>query len=759
MSSKNSLIQVPWPKRVNSDISPSMLAADETPVLRNVKTRSLPYDVRPRNGMKYLGTWRAAVATGGTGTFKDNSAAWIPYHAMFSPNSDNMIVGLVKQEANDSPDWPFYYSYQQAYDGYVASAAASGVLGNGIQFPFLKPNPTYLTVPYAIGKITASVTSTAFTVTNESWRSDGETSNFWGLPVYYDGTVFYTKADPIGLGGLSIYSKYSDTSTSPTKSIDLSVAPYYALNRVVQWGGVINPTASITDPLSRAPSATATANNASVTVTLGGASAYSYAGFIFQFQGTPGTSGMSNPAYTFGYRVKSQTSGSTALVLERPYALGETTANVPNITPAVTIKVQPTNHILGAPAGIWCLALFNDRLFGGRARISAALSTGAPQGYPSPVGEYGGDYPNALVWSKPGNPQRWPDQNFALVGEDGGEPITGLAVVGDKLIIFKPHRTYVMTGYDEDSFQIDKLSDVVGCPYPNGMVQYEGVLYFCDQNGVWATDGETVRSISAPQPGHGITALWNTRKWSRAQGMSDHYFWPTMAVTPDAHLVVCCHYPLSTTDYADNFVYDIRNEAWSEWGVSDKTLNPIRVVTAPNGKVYGIHRWFITEITDCWNVGVNGQVYDEYPVLSTGTLTKLAVVPEVEVWFNASPGNTFRVNEMQVDHKVHYAHTSSGVTYQPWTIQFATDPDLVLSSTQHSITARWTDSATYDTTQPRHYSDRLPETYQREAQTMRVKLTGNTYPDANLRMKDWTLLAMKFTVSTTRQMGVDNSTT
>lgn len=761
MSSKNSLIQIPWPRRVNSDISPSMLAPDESPVIRNIKTRSLPYDVRPRNGMKYVGTWRTASSTGSTPA--SAPASWIPYHAICSPDSSTILIGTVNQEANNSPDWPFYYSYQEAFDGAVANRAASGALGTGIQFPMAKPNA--FSGDENIGWVTNNLKTGALTNGNNwtgLWNPDDEVT-LGGQPVYVDNCVFFCKADwTSGTGYTGSYATDTKYFNSATNNVLASFG--YRINRITQWGGKLNALV-VAQGMTRdvtSSSGTALLTNGSTSFTFGATIPnQSIQGWIIVAP-SGNSAALQKPPYVFTYVVRSHTNGVASGTLERPYGLGETTTNVPNYTPVVgisTLRAAPSTYVVGAPLGICTLALFNDRLFGARGRVSATLTSGAPQAYPSPVGEFGGDYPNVLMWSKPGNTSRWPDQNFALVGEDGGEPITGLATVGDKLIIFKPHRTYVMTGYDEDSFQIDKLSDTTGTTYPNGMVQFEGILYFCNQDGVWATDGTSVRPISQPQPGHGITALWNSRKWSRASGMSDHYFWPTMAVTPDAHLVVCCHYPLSTTDYADNFVYDIRNEAWSEWGMSNKTLNPIRVVTAPNGNVYGIHRWFITEITDCWNVGVTTPVYDEYPVLSTGTVTKLAVVPEIEVWFNASPGNTFRVNEMQLDHKVHYAHTSSGVTYTPWTIQFATDPDLVLSATQHSITARWTDSATYDATQPRHYSDRLPETYQREAQTMRVKLTGNTYPDANLRMKDWTLLAMKFTVSATRQMGIDNSTT
>jgi hypothetical protein len=241
--------------------------------------------------------------------------------------------------------------------------------------------------------------------------------------------------------------------------------------------------------------------------------------------------------------------------------------------------------------------------------------------------------------------------------------------------------------------------------------------------------------------------------------MDKEYFWPTMAVTPDGHLLVVCHYPLSTTDYDDHFVYDIKSDAWATWGMATPEANPIRVVTAPNGKVYGIHRWFISELTDLFNPAVVSPRYDSYPALTTGTTTNEPVEPEAEVWFNSTNGMTVRLREFQVDHRVHYTHTDSTPAYAPWTVTMATDPDLVLGSTEHSIEARWVSSTSYDATRPLFYSDRFPETFQREAQSIRVKFTGDTYPDANERIRDWSLYGLKFTVNSTRQLGVDNSTT
>jgi hypothetical protein len=100
-----------------------------------------------------------------------------------------------------------------------------------------------------------------------------------------------------------------------------------------------------------------------------------------------------------------------------------------------------------------------------------------------------------------------------------------------------------------------------------------------------------------------------------------------------------------------------------------------------------------------------------------------------------------------------------------WTFKIATDPKLQLGSTQHTVYARVESSITYDATDivnnNRLFSDRFPETFQTEAQAVRVAFTGTVQtPADNLsvpRYSGWSLYSLKFTVDTTRQMGVDNT--
>lgn len=737
MSSSSTLIDVPWPRRLNSEVDPSLLSPDETPVLKNVMTRTLPHAVRPRNGLTYVAEWGSAHDTTNNTNFRDAATTWRPYAWRMCPAGLKLWVYLVNQQSDKKPDWPYFYDQKTLDDLHNTYDTASGTpYGWHWMIPGVNG---YTNAPFNMGWVIIDPVSGGYLDGSEgNWDDEfGGGEWYWPNTVYYDNLAIGSSASaPTNNAGATKY--YNSGATNYRYTTDYT--DFY--------------TALFGDEDFVSVSKNVTISNGSASGTMATPPAYSLAGTIMAVRGTPGTAGCPNPAYQFQYRVKEHTASSANFVLDRPYGIGENTTNVPNLVACNCSFSSDTGLGNRIPGGV-CYTVFAERVFQGRGWVSATLTSGAPQAYPSPVGEYGGFYGNAIFWSKPGNWNRWPDQNFALVGEN--EPITALGTVGEKLVIFKEHQMFVMSGYDEDSFQIDKLSDVIGCPHPAGMTYYEGVLYFADQNGIWSFNGETVSSVSEPQPGAGISKLWNSRSYSRASGLDVKYFWPSMAVTPDGHLVVACQNPLSTT-YTANFVYDIKNQAWSEWDLSTSSLNPVSVFSF-KGKVYAIHRYFLSDITDCWNPAVTTPVYDTYPTLAASPVsTKLAVVPEVEVWVNATPGKTFRVREMQVDHKVHYSYTDSTPSYTPWTIKMATDPDLTLGSTEHSIAARWVNSSGYVATDPRHYSDRLPETYQREAQTLRVKFTGDTYPDSNLRMKDWTLLRLRFLIDQVRNMGVDNST-
>ncbi len=89
------------------------------------------------------------------------------------------------------------------------------------------------------------------------------------------------------------------------------------------------------------------------------------------------------------------------------------------------------------------------------------------------------NYPNRLRWSHENLPENWYVDDYIDI-ISGGEGITGLAVVDGQLLIFKPKATYLLMGYDADSFQLVELSTIVGIDAPQQSVEGDGGVYFFD---------------------------------------------------------------------------------------------------------------------------------------------------------------------------------------------------------------------------------------------------------------------------------------
>jgi len=122
------------------------------------------------------------------------------------------------------------------------------------------------------------------------------------------------------------------------------------------------------------------------------------------------------------------------------------------------------------------------------------------------------------------------------------------------------------------------------------------------------------------------------------------------------------------------------------------------------------------------------------------------------MYIKPSPGRTSRIHEIQVDHGV-YATQSGKST---WTVGFVSDPDMTTATTAHTIKARYK-TTTVEPWAAYHFSDRFPETFQREGQTIRV--TFNCLTDTSLTnaIKSYRLYNLYLIADSVRSMGVDNS--
>lgn len=104
-------------------------------------------------------------------------------------------------------------------------------------------------------------------------------------------------------------------------------------------------------------------------------------------------------------------------------------------------------------------------------------------------------FKSRVRFSHPNQPADFRTNDFIDVdiGHDGDE-ITALVPWQDRLLVFKNNSTYVITGYDPDSFQVFPVSQTVGAISQEACAATEyGVYFFHWPDGVYLYDGHAVK--------------------------------------------------------------------------------------------------------------------------------------------------------------------------------------------------------------------------------------------------------------------------
>lgn len=109
--------------------------------------------------------------------------------------------------------------------------------------------------------------------------------------------------------------------------------------------------------------------------------------------------------------------------------------------------------------------------------------------------EAGTDYPNRVRWSLENVPDNW-DENDYIDIEGGGTGISGMAVVGGQLVIFKPNAIYLLFGYSSANFQVVQLTNQVGVFAHDQIAQTEDGVYFYSHNqGLYFYNGSSIQYL------------------------------------------------------------------------------------------------------------------------------------------------------------------------------------------------------------------------------------------------------------------------
>lgn len=156
-----------------------------------------------------------------------------------------------------------------------------------------------------------------------------------------------------------------------------------------------------------------------------------------------------------------------------------------------------------------------------------------------------------LYFSEPGDPESWPAANFIDVNPDSSLP-TGLVSFQNRLYIFKEQDMWVLETPGVPTTWILRKFTSIGSML-RGVVEYQGILYWTFQTGVYRFDGGSIERISDP--------IQNEFDAAQYEDVEDS---PGTALTPVAFKDIL----ITSLNIGNNlrfFIYHIKLDAWTEW--------------------------------------------------------------------------------------------------------------------------------------------------------------------------------------------------
>jgi hypothetical protein len=107
-------------------------------------------------------------------------------------------------------------------------------------------------------------------------------------------------------------------------------------------------------------------------------------------------------------------------------------------------------------------------------------------------------YPNRVRFSHPAIAESWRESDYIDV-LGGGNGITALVPFGDQLLIFKRRSVFLLSGYDEETFQLVPISMEIGAANPQCVVATEqGVFFFSWPDGLFVFNGSGFTDLFVP---------------------------------------------------------------------------------------------------------------------------------------------------------------------------------------------------------------------------------------------------------------------
>lgn len=177
-------------------------------------------------------------------------------------------------------------------------------------------------------------------------------------------------------------------------------------------------------------------------------------------------------------------------------------------------------------------------------------------------------HPSRVYYSEIGMPDAWGSGfNWEDIDPDQGGSVTGLATVGQSLVMFKNSRPYVMQGQPPYNETIFPTLAPQGCSHPGSVAQTPGGATFLGYDGIYLTDGFTGDIVPDDQ---------NPARRNKLEPLIEaiDYTQPISAVFFDRQ------YYLAVTANAIRqvIVFDFRHGAWVrfDWQANCLAIDPVR---------------------------------------------------------------------------------------------------------------------------------------------------------------------------------------
>jgi hypothetical protein len=140
-------------------------------------------------------------------------------------------------------------------------------------------------------------------------------------------------------------------------------------------------------------------------------------------------------------------------------------------------------------------------------------------------------FPSRIYWSTIKSITQWDAADYLDVEKDDGNEITGLRVLGDRLVVYKNTSIYIVsfTGDADIPFTLQKSNSAVGCSAPYSIQDAENGHIFASFDGVYLFDGNNSYKMS-----DSINLVWenvNKAKFSECTSLyhrTKNTYWLSM---------------------------------------------------------------------------------------------------------------------------------------------------------------------------------------------------------------------------------------